>query len=161
MAPSNKIWTLQDVTNGSPSTSPDDEIKNPSKATADTANNPNPNPLAAAYCQPAKPGVVTGGDCSIPKLCHIPNLPHSDVCEATLKRIQQEFGPIVKLRGYRVLSVSEMCCCGDGLDHAGSRRRKLRKQSANVWGYNMTRFGRPKTHTIHLRLRDPRDHTRL
>jgi hypothetical protein len=153
MAPSNKIWTLKDVTN-------DGAVDEPTIRTVPATKNTIPNPFSSGFCQPTTPGVT--GD-SIPKLCHIPNLPLSDVCQATLLRIQQEFEPIVRQRGYKVLSVSEMCCCGDGLDHqtTGRKRKPLRKQSPNVWGYNRTTFGRVKTHTIHLRLRDPHDHNRL
>jgi hypothetical protein len=153
MAPSNKIWTLKDVTN-------DGAIEEPTIRTVPAAKSSTQNPFSSGFCQPTTPGVT--GD-SIPKLCHIPDLPLSDVCQATLLRIQQEFEPIVRQRGYKVLSVSEMCCCGDGLDHqtTGRKRKPLRKQSSNVLGYNRTTFGRVKTHTIHLRLRDPHDHNRL
>ena len=153
MAPSNKIWTLKDVTN-------DGAVEEPTIRTVPAAKNAIQNPFSSGFCQPTTPGVT--GD-SIPKLCHIPNLPLSDVCQATLLRIQLEFEPIVRQRGYKVLSVSEMCCCGDGLDHqtTGRKRKPLRKQSSNVLGYNRTTFGRVKTHTIHLRLRDPHDHNRL
>jgi hypothetical protein len=161
MAPqNNRIVTLNDVTNNRNRVAEDSSS---SKANPTSSS----NPLAAEYCQPA-----SNNNNSNIKLCHIPGLPLDDVCEQTLKRIHQEYLPIIQRRGYHVLSISEMCCCGDGLDHAtapsttkrGGRRkqqRKLRKQSNNVWGYNMTRFGRPKTHTIHLRLRDPQNHARL
>ena len=139
------------------------------------------HPLNMDYCPPTTNTKQGGG--IIPKLCPIPNLPLSDVCAQTLRQIQHEFDPIIRQRGYNVLSVSEMCCCGDGLDYDEDeeddyndnnnhgplrnkrrrKRRKLRKQSSNVWGYNATRFwgGRSKSHTIHLRLRDPHHHDRL
>lgn len=79
-----------------------------------------------------------------------------------LRRVVREFEPIVKQRGYNVLSISELCCCGDGLDFEPPRRRKLRKVGANIWGYNQTTWsnGR-KSHTIHLRLRHANNHQRF
>ena len=176
MAPSNRIWSLKDVTNGEPdipkaagrlkgkerdgNRSGNGDTSNPSHRSVN-----NNNPLRSAYCQPVSKSSASAG--SLPTLHHIPNLTSADVCAATLKRVLDEFGPIIQKRGYRVLSVSEMCCCGDGLDYDKKRRgRKLRKQSNNVLGYNSTRFfggrrGGSKTHTIHLRLRDPRNHNRL
>ena len=91
----------------------------------------------------------------------IPGLPQNDVCVATLERIHEEFFPIIKRRGFNVVSISELCCCGDGLDHAVNRKRKrskCRPMGNNVLGYNQTTFGRIKSHSIHLRLRRPRDH---
>mmetsp|Transcript_37306 Transcript_37306/g.111739 ORF Transcript_37306/g.111739 Transcript_37306/m.111739 type:complete len:715 (-) Transcript_37306:168-2312(-) len=96
----------------------------------------------------------------------IPGLPSSNAAAALLDRVRSEFLPLARRRGWNVLSVSEMCCCGDGLDHAptshGRSRRKRRVAPSNVWGYNMTSFGRGgKVHRIHLRLRDPRNHARI
>uniref|UniRef100_A0A7S4AGF4 WLM domain-containing protein n=1 Tax=Pseudo-nitzschia australis TaxID=44445 RepID=A0A7S4AGF4_9STRA len=91
----------------------------------------------------------------------IPGLPQNDVCVTTLERIHKEFFPIIKRRGFNVVSISELCCCGDGLDHAvnkGRKRSKCRPIGNNVLGYNRTTFGRIKSHSIHLRLRRPRDH---
>jgi hypothetical protein len=95
------------------------------------------------------------------KVKHIPHLSDADTSLRLLTRIHNEFYPIVERRGYKVLSLSEMCCCGDGLDYDESkkRKRKLRKAGLNVLGYNVTHPNR--THTIHLRLRDVRNHDRL
>ena len=113
---------------------------------------------------------------------NIPHLPNSDVASSLLRRIENEFLPIARRRGWNVLSISEMCCCGDGLDArrdrgnlgrgGGGRGRRRRPAPSNVWGYNMTTFGgggvgvggrggggRRKSHRIHLRLRDPTDHS--
>ena len=94
----------------------------------------------------------------------IPGLPQNDVCVATLERIHKEFLPIIKRRGFNVRSISELCCCGDGLDHCvvrGRKKGKCRRMSNNVLGYNQTTFGRIKSHSIHLRLRRPIDHLLL
>ena len=92
---------------------------------------------------------------------HIPHLSDADIVLRLLSRIHNEFYPIIERRGYKVLSLSEMCCCGDGLDYDESkkRKRKLRKAGLNILGYNVTHPN--GTHTIHLRLRDARDHYRL
>ncbi|KAI2510819.1 WLM domain [Fragilaria crotonensis] len=106
------------------------------------------------------------------KIAHIPLLPQADACLQLLRRIHHEFYPIVQRRGYQVLSLSELCCCGDGLDHDienhdstqqnGRKRRKRRIRAVtnkNILGYNQSRGdGR---HTIHLRLRDAKNHAIL
>jgi hypothetical protein len=182
MAPQkqNRIWTLNDVTNQR--TSSDENANSSSRGvTGNDSDNDNGtirnhnDPLSAPYCQPAAAAASSTPTTTIP-LHHIPNLPMANVCESTLQRILREFDPIIQKRGYKVLSISELCCCGDGLDHAAAaaqpprrgRKKKaaLRKQPNNVWGYNQTRFlrGRGTTsHTIHLRLRNPTlpKHTRL
>ena len=91
----------------------------------------------------------------------------AEACRQTLERIWKEFEPIIRRRGYNIRSISELCCCGDGLD--SQRPRPLKKQSDNVWGYNQTTFVRRRgggghqqqttSHTIHLRLRQPCHHT--
>jgi hypothetical protein len=123
-------------------------------------------PDDTGYCQPAKAGEGRSSN-GIP-LHAVPGLPKADVCGGTLKRIHDEFLPIIQRRGYVVTSISELCCCGDGLDHRPGRRgRGGRRMGDNVLGYNQTTsFGRRggagrSSHAIHLRLRDPRDHTRL
>ena len=97
------------------------------------------------------------------QLCHIPTLANAKQCRSLLERIYKEFYPILEKRGYNVSSLSEMCCCGDGLDHdkQSKRRRKLKIMSAQVGGYNMTRGGGRggKSHSIHLRLRNPHNHS--
>jgi hypothetical protein len=95
------------------------------------------------------------------KVKHIPHLSDAETALRLLTRIHNEFYPIIERRGYSVLSLSEMCCCGDGLDYDESkkRKRKLRKVGLNILGYNVTHPNR--THTIHLRLRDVRNHDRL
>jgi DNA-dependent metalloprotease WSS1 len=101
---------------------------------------------------------------------HIPNLADEKLAKDLLQRIVTEFYPIIQRRQYRVVSISEMCCCSDGLDFQltpnGKPRRKLRKLSNNIWGYNRSSFWtsghvRSSSHTIHIRLRHPTRHTRL
>ncbi len=106
------------------------------------------------YCKPIGEGHIPN---KIP-LYEIPNLAQSNACRNMLNRVHDEFLPIIRRRGYSVTSISELCCCGDGLDFV--RRGKCRKMNNNVWGYNQTttlrRGGTVKTsHTIHLRLRQP------
>jgi DNA-dependent metalloprotease WSS1 len=88
-----------------------------------------------------------------------------------LFRIAREFQPIMMRRNYNVLSISEMCCCGDGLDHEptaannNGKRRKRRIMSHNILGYNMTNFsssgGGRRSSRIHIRLRHPADHCKF
>jgi len=163
MAPKNRIVTLDDIHHLA--SNPRDE-----NVAAATTGPPPPPSLAIAsdgyYCKPVGEGH------SLPSFTNkthvplhvIPALPKHEACKATLQRIHDEFFPIIQKRGYNVLSISELCCCGDGLDHVQGRRRKCRKMNANVWGYNQTTFGggrTTKSHTIHLRLRNPRKHSQL
>jgi DNA-dependent metalloprotease WSS1 len=101
------------------------------------------------------------------KFCCIPKLPNTSQAESLLLGVVREFQPIIASRGYNVASISEMCCCNDGLDFeptaSAGARRKRRIMSSNIWGYNQTTFrgGNQKSHTIHIRLRHPTDHARL
>jgi DNA-dependent metalloprotease WSS1 len=101
------------------------------------------------------------------RIAHIPTLPAADYAQQLLQRVVHEFEPIMKQKGYPIASVSEMCCCWDGLDFdADGKRSKSRKRRAvgkNIWGYNQwtTRNGYDKTHTIHLRLRHANNHSRF
>lgn len=124
------------------------------------------------YCQPVASKSTNSHPNLIP-LYHMTNLPMANACQQTLQRVWKEFEPIIRRRSYNVKSISELCCCGDGLEAVHGK--KLRKQSNNVWGYNQTTFfsrGRRRpnaaaaavsprgtSHTIHLRLRSPQHHT--
>jgi len=113
------------------------------------------------YCRPVGQGHALPSNQKLAVALHtIPGLPKNNVCAATLERIHKEFFPIIKRRGYNVKSISELCCCGDGLDHTvqRGRQRKCRRMGNNVLGYNQTSFGRMKSHSIHLRLRRPQNH---
>ena len=94
----------------------------------------------------------------MPPLFVLHKLPHADACKALMERVVREFLPLILRRGYTILSVSEMCCCGDGLD--ALCRRKKNKQPNNVLGYNQTlsRHGN-KSHEIHLRMRHVNRHS--
>jgi hypothetical protein len=89
---------------------------------------------------------------------HIPTLSQANEARAILDRIKAEFQPIIQRRGYNISSVTEMCCCDDGLDHLPTHPRKGRKTKTmpdNVLGYNLSPVYRnaSSTHRIHLRLR--------
>lgn len=90
-------------------------------------------------------------------VCVIPSLPNSETAKALLLRITKEFLPIIQRRNYNISSISELCCCGDGLDTVptknGKKRRQRRKMPQNVLGYNQIMFGRTKVCSIHIRLR--------
>jgi hypothetical protein len=93
------------------------------------------------------------------KVCHIPTLPNAAHAKELLDRVVLEFAPIVARRNYNLVSVSEFCCCNDGLDFEKSTRKR-RKQSNNLLGYNQSRWGRGKikSHTIHIRIRHATAH---
>ncbi|KAK1747629.1 WLM domain-containing metallopeptidase [Skeletonema marinoi] len=94
---------------------------------------------------------------------HIPNLPNDNEAAAILRRIHYEFKEIIERRKWNLLSITEMCCCGDGKDHTPHKRggRKTKIMPNNVLGYNLTASSYTKTHEIHLRLRHPRTHALL
>jgi len=180
MAPSNgrRIMTIQDL-NGESSEPPNSREED---ATTAEPSYPLPPPPSAMmdpyYCQPIKTGNnnnnsnTSRGSGNSSSNCKIPihplnALPMADVCRQTLERILTEFSPIIQRRGYRIKSISEFCCCGDGLDEIPGNRKR-RKQGDTIWGYNQSttwvRKGpttnvRTSIHTIHLRLRKPKFHT--
>ena len=113
---------------------------------------------AAAY-DDANGNFADGGNGKI-TVQHIPSLPDDKIAAGILRRIHSEFGTIIEKRGWNVTSISEMCCCGDGLDCL--RKRKIKVMPSNVLGYNRTGTSRwGKVHDIHLRLRHPRTHALL
>mmetsp|Transcript_29313 Transcript_29313/g.61796 ORF Transcript_29313/g.61796 Transcript_29313/m.61796 type:complete len:459 (+) Transcript_29313:309-1685(+) len=88
---------------------------------------------------------------------HIQSLSNEKEAAAILRRIHSEFHVIIQRRGWNVTSITEMCCCGDGIDCL--RKRKTKVMRNNVLGYNRTgSTRRGKVHDIHLRLRHPRTH---
>eukprot|EP00977_Amphora_coffeiformis_P019593 scaffold7349_cov173-Amphora_coffeaeformis.AAC.74 len=149
MPPSNKPMTLRQLNSYAYGNQSNDDGRMPS--TDDNAD--------------AIAGGTTRSDMGLHEIYHIPTLPGADQARQMLERVVNEFRPIAKRRGYVILSVSELCCCNDGLDFRdknGKKPRKLSKVSANVLGYNrtMSRNGE-KTHTIHLRLRHAQNHNRF
>ena len=80
---------------------------------------------------------------------HIPNLDNEAAAATILQRIHSEFGTLINRRGWNIKSITEMCCCGDGLDHCcstSSRTTQQRKRTPlkimpnNVLGYNRSSF---------------------
>ena len=177
----NKVWSIHDFGGGGAAAASGDDHDERSKdhpsagirsataaASASRASSSASNAAAAA----AAPLTV--------KVCHIPNLHNPEYAKELILRVVREFQPILTRRNYNVRSISELCCCSDGLDFeptaAGGKRRKRQRMSNNVWGYNQTSFVRHqnrsshnnsnknssnKSHTIHLRLRHPADHARF
>jgi hypothetical protein len=115
----------------------------------------------------------------------LPELPESNVAADILREIAQDFLPIIRDRNYSIWSVSELCCCGDGLDYElGGNRHcwKMRppstrhnrgceieghQQADKILGYNgiahqplnsLQYATTTTTNTIHLRLRSPQNH---
>ena len=107
---------------------------------------------------------------------HIPGLPREEHAQQMLERIRREFHPLAQARGYTIPTLTEMCCCSDGIHHIMTSttsitssgrtltrkrkkygRRRFRRMSNNVQGYN---YGfRGNSHEIHLRLRRPQSHS--
>lgn len=114
-------------------------------------------PFAAALPPKEAAAVMSLPISDMPPLFVLNKLPNSDSCKAFMERVVREFLPIILRRGYKILSVSEFCCCGDGLD--ALCQRKKNKQPHNVLGYNQTlsRNGK-KSHEIHLRMRHVHSH---
>lgn len=131
--------------------------------------------------QPTFPVTVNDTPFSLPlvaehdgiRFYHMSHLRHAHQAAGMMRRIAHEFMPIIRRRGYNILSVSEMCCCGDGLDTGelgGHTRRIQRGVPINgvdqdyIFGYNRTMnrgAGARTRHTIHLRLRHQDHHDSL
>lgn len=106
------------------------------------------------------------------KFIVVPNLLCANDAVAVLRRISREFMPIIRKRGFAIRSVSEMCCCADGLEYElGGERRSVAAGEVivgndhdTVAGYNgkvVNRFGGCAEYVIHLRLRDPGNHKKF
>lgn len=131
------------------------------------------SPLIDQPNQPDIPIPMPVFDDGITCFRHIPHLPRADSAAATLKRIALEFMPIIRQRGYDIRTVSEFCCCGDGLDYQlGGQRfcvsRNRRGDIAGhgqseVAGYNLLERSRgiQTVHSIHVRLRSIDNHELL
>lgn len=123
-------------------------------------NNSNNHPRKGNAHDPAAAAAA-----SVPmSIHHIPHLPNADQALGMLQRLHKEFYPIVVRRGYKVLSLSEMCCCGDGQDNTNNKNNNNRRtnksgrttrMNQNVLGYNQGRSNGTNTHhRIHIRLRE-------
>jgi hypothetical protein len=110
-------------------------------------------------------------------------MPNAHHTASTLRRLAYEFIPIIRQRQYNITSVSEFCCCGDGMDYQlGGQSLSVRPgerisghESERVMGYNRCILpnGTVRSHTyngintdnyvssIHLRLRSPYNHNQL
>jgi hypothetical protein len=109
---------------------------------------------------------------------HIPTLPRADTVAGLLHQLAVEFVPILRARHYDVVSISEFCCCGDGMEYElgqggcgrtlGSRARPGQRiaghESTTVAGYNQLHQSNNRRvmaatarhrNSIHLRLRHP------
>jgi DNA-dependent metalloprotease WSS1 len=141
-----------------------------SSSSALSADSPPQVRVAAAEASARTAAATSASAGPLPFVCcHLPTLQHAEQARAMLLRIAREFQPIIVRRQYNVLSISEMCCCGDGLDHEPSmakQRRKRRIMDRNILGYNMTHYAgghnnRRPSSRIHIRLRHHADYTRF
>lgn len=150
MAPSNKPVTLRD-------------LNHPQAAMNESSNKNGGGGMPSTHdSADVLDKASSRRDAGLHEIYHIPSLPDAAQAKQLLERVVNEFRPIAVRRGYVVLSVSELCCCNDGLDFRDGSRKKLSKVANNIWGYNRT-IGRngKKVHTIHVRLRHPQDHSRF
>jgi len=94
----------------------------------------------------------------IKEIVPLKSLPREDEASDILRRIVSEFGPILRNRGWSVLRIFEMCCCGDygKINSKSGKNRRL--MGNNVAGYNTPRMDGRSSSGIHLRLRRPRSH---
>jgi hypothetical protein len=79
------------------------------------------------------------------------NLPGHEQALEELQRLCREFEPVVRARGWKVLALTEMCCCGDG-DEFLPRRTSSPKPS-HVGGYCVSTGDGRTALGIHIRLR--------
>ena len=84
----------------------------------------------------------------IHKVAAIPNIPGSRQAFQELERLRTEFEPVVRARGWKVLRLTEMCCCGDG-DSVSPPQRDT------VLGYCVSACNNREARSIHVRLRPP------
>jgi DNA-dependent metalloprotease WSS1 len=160
----NNNYHENNIENDSPNVPSDNTLNRQqfisSSSSLDSSSNTNSKPNATS---------VSTSDSmnNLPNCYHIPTFTNEQPAKILLNRIVQEFIPIIQRRKYNILSISELCCCSDGLDYTttttttnNKRRRKIRKVSNNIWGYNRTVFNNysNKQHTIHIRLRHPTNH---
>lgn len=157
MPRANRVWTINDLSDENYSDQPNLYKQPASVAATDRA-------VERARKLDDKPVDSTSSTSSTAIPCHhLPSLPNAQQAKTLLGRIMAEFEPIIRRRNYNIRSVSEFCCCGDGLDSVS--RRKRRKQANNLLGYNQTSWNsnnrNSKSHTIHIRLRHAANHSHL
>ena len=109
------------------------------------------------YCQSCgtngAPTMVTSSSgasfgLGIHRVSAIPNIPGAHQALQELERLRTEFEPVVRARGWKVLLLTEMCCCGDG-DGVSPPKGDA------VLGYCVSANDNRAAHSIHLRLRPP------
>jgi hypothetical protein len=144
------IRTLNDITN-SPNSAADQSTNKTAASSSASSNNTAPVQNSIPISPASKITVQ-----------HIPTLPRANDASAILSRIHSEFAQIIQKRNYNVLSITEMCCCSDGMDYTSSRRKNTKLMPHNIMGYNLTAYTKPvSSHRIHLRLRHVRTHELL
>jgi hypothetical protein len=110
-------------------------------------------------------------DDGITSFRHMPHLPHAPHAAALMTQIAQNFVPIIRQRGYDIRTVSELCCCGDGLDYLLGGGKYCVPVGQNIGGHTASDVGgynrlEPtrgsfRVHSIHLRLRCVDNHDYL
>lgn len=110
-------------------------------------------------------------DYGITSFRHMPHLPHAPHAAALMTQIAQNFVPIIRQRGYDIRTVSELRCCGDGLDYLLGGGRYCVPVGQNIGGHTASDVGgynrlEPtrgslRVHSIHLRLRCVDNHDYL
>lgn len=97
---------------------------------------------------------ASGFGLGIHSIAVIPDLPGSAQVYRELERLRDEFDPIVKARGWKVLNLTEMCCCGDGdKSLPSSTASKRRQEQDDVLGYCVSPNDNRIAQGIHIRCR--------
>jgi len=90
----------------------------------------------------------------IHRLSAIPHLPQSEIALQMLQQLQEEFEPVVRDRGWKVLQLTEMCCCGDGDEALPIQTSNASApKPATVAGYCVSSNDGRLAQGIHIRLR--------
>jgi WLM domain len=111
------------------------------------------------YCQECgvdqtyKPGSRGG---AIQTIVNMPHLPIADVALSLLQNLAKEFEPVIAARGWKVVKLSEMCCCGDGDETLDDPSLRTSTHHADtVLGYCVSSQNGRTALGIHIRLRPP------
>jgi hypothetical protein len=102
--------------------------------------------------QTYKPG--SGGG-TIQTIVNMPHLPMADAALSLLENLAKEFEPVVSARGWNVVKLSEMCCCGDGDETLDQSSRTSTHHADTVLGYCVASQNGRTALGIHIRLRPP------
>lgn len=82
-------------------------------------------------------------------------MPASNIALLLLRRLSEEFEPVARARGWKVLALSEMCCCGDGDQFLTHRSTTSSPHDIDVGGYCVSTNDNRTAQGIHIRLRPP------